>query len=97
MAFHSSGPRELNSSPTAENKLLFTAFATCKQNTLKSVLMFVCFFYVYCYLIWQNSEFSKSGFTDPVETRFSAELMGSCRAEVIVWSEGLVERGDEVE
>lgn len=29
MAFHSSGLRQLNSSPTAENKLLFTALATC--------------------------------------------------------------------
>ncbi|PWA18183.1 hypothetical protein CCH79_00004092 [Gambusia affinis] len=28
MAFHSSGPKELNSSPTDENKLLFTAFTT---------------------------------------------------------------------
>lgn len=35
MAFHSSGPRELNSSPTAENRLVFTALATCTEIPLR--------------------------------------------------------------
>ena len=35
--------------------------------------------------------------TDPVDTRFPAELVGLRRAEVVVRPERLVERGDEVE
>lgn len=35
--------------------------------------------------------------TNPVEAGFSAELVGSCRAEVIVGPEGLVKCCDEVE
>jgi len=36
-------------------------------------------------------------YTNPVEAGLSAELVGSSGAEVVVRSEGLVERGDEVE
>lgn len=40
MALHSSGPRELKSSPTAENRLLFTALATCRHITAVSMAAF---------------------------------------------------------
>lgn len=90
MAFHSSGLRQLNSSPTAENKLLFTAFATCgKAWYLHKVLP----------LRHEDIQPRSDGklHTHPVEAGFSAELVGSCRAEVIVGPEGLVKCCDEVE
>ena len=98
MAFHSSGPTELNSSPTAENKLPFTALATCRETTVQLLLHTALFL---------SSVTSKPSavpprsaterHTHPVEAGLSAELVGPRRAEVIVRPEGLVERRDEVE
>lgn len=98
MAFHSSGPTELNSSPTAENKLPFTALATCRETTVQ-LLLHTAFFL--------SSVTSKPSVdppraatehhTHPVQAGLSAELVGPRRAEVIVRPEGLVERRDEVE
>lgn len=45
----------------------------------------------------EKAETATEQHTDPVEAGLPAELVGSCRAEVVVRSEGLVERGDEVE
>lgn len=39
----------------------------------------------------------KEQHTNPVEAGLSAELVGPCRAEVVVWPEGLIECRDEVE
>lgn len=95
MALHTSGPRELNSSPTAENMLLFTALATCghvgpvqgrAHKKLPGITAAIS-------LVWPRLTAS----THPVEAGFSAELVGLGGAEVIVRPEGLVECCDEVE
>lgn len=92
MAFHSSGPRELNSPPTAENKLPFTALATCIDSTVQWVLKESL-----SLSDVQTFGLSREQHTDPVEAGLFAELMGPCCTEVIVWPEGLIECCNEVE
>lgn len=94
MAFQSSGLRELNSSPTAENKLLFTALATCGEaRHLHKALPLL--------LNLRDMETlagaRENRHTNPVEAGFPAELVGPRRCEVIVGPEGLVKCCDEVE
>lgn len=87
MEFHSSGRRELNSSPTAENKLLFTALATWRETTSD----------LYSSVFNSSVTLDILTVTNPVEAWLSAELVGPSSAEVVVGPEGLIERGDEVE
>lgn len=95
MAFQSSGLRELNSSPTAENKLLFTALATCGKAPHLHIAPFLL--HKKCMIRKLPDQVRGERHTNPVEAGFPAELVGSRRAEVVVGPEGLVKRCDEVE
>lgn len=90
MAFHSSGLRQLNSSPTAENKLLFTALATCGKARFSHKVPPRRHGNI-------QPRSDRKHDTNPVEAGLPAELVGSCCAEVVVGPEGLIECCDEVE
>lgn len=52
---------------------------------------------LFFFLLLKWSVTAREQYTNPVEAWLSAELVGPCRTEVIVWPEGLIECCDEVE